>query len=178
MSKLPSKCLVDTNVPATANLSARSDQCSDVPDCCILESISQIENITRKGACLVVDHAGEIFEEYKNNLSLGGQPGVGDAFAKWVSDNQWNPGKVDRVQITKSGNSYEEFPHHDELNDFDPSDRKFVAVANVHPDKPLILQGTDSKWWGWNDALSEVEITVCFICREYIEAKYMEKIGG
>lgn len=175
MSELPSKCLVDTNVPKTANLAARPDPNSDVPDSCILASIHQIENIIKKDACLVVDATAEIFREYINNLSLKGQPGVGDAFAKWVNDHQWNPSKVDRVPITKSGNSYKEFPSHDGLNDFDPSDRKFVAVANAHPEKPPILQATDSKWWGWNDALAEVGITVHFLCREYIKAKYADK---
>ena len=178
MSKLPSKCLVDTNVPVTANLSVRPDLCADVPDSCILESIQQIKNVTKKDCFLVIDDAGEIFQEYRNNLSLRGQPGVGDAFAKWVSDHQYNSSKVDRVPITKNGSSYEEFPAHAGLNNFDPSDRKFVAVANAHPEKPLILQATDSKWWGWNDALAEVGITVCFLCREYIKAKYEDKIGA
>ena len=178
MSKLPSKCLVDTNVPKTANLAVQPDPDADIPDSCIRESIRHIKNITEKDCRLVIDDAGEIFREYRNNLSLKGQPGVGDAFAKWVNDHQWNPSKVDRVQITKSGDSYKEFPTHDKLNDFDPSDRKFVAVANAHPEKPPILQATDSKWWGWNDALAEVGVTVHFLCREYIEAKYAEKIGG
>jgi hypothetical protein len=60
---------------------------------------------------------------------------------------------------------------------FDNSDRKFVAVANAHPDKPEILQATDSKWWGWKDALAKVGITVSFMCPEYVRIKYEEKIG-
>ena len=177
MSKLPSKCLVDTNVPMIANLYERLNSYSDIPDSCISESRRQIENITEKDCCLVIDDAGEIFQEYINNLSRSskGQPGIGYAFVKWVNDHQWNPDKVDRIQVTKSGNSYKEFPPHNELNNFDPSDRKFVAVANAHPEKPPILQAVDSKWWGWNDALAEVGITVCFLCREYIKAKYEDK---
>ena len=171
-----SKCIVDTNVPVTANLSARPDPCSDVPDCCIRESVDQIENIIEEG-CLVIDDAGEIFQEYINNLSLRGQPGIGDAFAKWVNDYQFTPSKVDRVPITKNGDSYKEFPDHPDLNNFDRSDRKFVAVANTHPEKPPILQATDSKWWGWKDALDEHGITVVFLCREYVKAKYADKIG-
>jgi hypothetical protein len=81
------------------------------------------------------------------------------------------------VVITKVGDSYEEFPSHDGLNDFDRSDRKFVAVTNAHPDKPPILQATDSKWWGWKDALAEVGITAHFLCPEYAEDKYAEKMG-
>ena len=47
---------------------------------------------------------------------------------------------------------------------FDKSDQKFIAVAHAHPDKPVILQSSDSKWWGWKDALSEVGIDVQFLC--------------
>ena len=169
--------VMDTNVPMIANLSAHLNLYSDIPDSCIRESIRQIKNVTEKSYCLVIDDAGEIFREYRNNLSLKGQPGVGDAFAKWVNDHQWNTSKVDRVQITQNGSSYKEFPAHHELNDFDPSDRKFVAVANAHSEKPPILQATDSKWWGWNDALAEVGIIVHFLCPEYIETKYKEKMG-
>lgn len=169
--------VIDTNVPKIANLSSRSGSGSDIPDCCILESIRQIENVTEKDRCLVIDEGGEIFREYINNLSLSGRTGVGDSFVKWVHDHQYDPSKVNRVQITKTGSSYEEFPTHDKLKDFDIADRKFIAVANGHPKKPCILQATDSKWWGWNDALAEVGITVCFLCKEYIKAKYAEKMG-
>lgn len=170
--------VMDTNVPIIANLATQPDLDSDVPDCCIRECRLHIKKITEKGCRLVIDDAGEIFREYIHNLSSTGQPRIGYAFVKWVNDHQWNPSKVDRVQITQNGSSYEEFPAHHELNNFDPSDRKFVAVANAHSEKPPILQATDSKWWGWNDALAEVGITVHFLCREYIEAKYAEKIGA
>ena len=56
------------------------------------------------------------------------------------------------------------------------SDRKFVAVANAHPAKPPILQSTDSKWWGWKEALQEVGITVHFLCPEYVKTLSGEKI--
>ena len=176
MSSLPKKCLVDTNVPISANLATKPDQDSDVPDTCVLECIRQIQGITKNGG-LVVDDAGEFFSEYISNLSLSGQPGVGDTFAKWVHDNQWNTSKVTRVTITKNGDSYDEFPDHDGLIQFDNSDRKFIAVANTHPAKPPVLQATDSKWWGWKDTLKEVGITVQFLCSDYVASKYQEKFG-
>jgi hypothetical protein len=96
---------------------------------------------------------------------------------KWVHDHRWSLPATQRVAITKNGDSYDEFPKHNDLNGFDRSDRKFIAVANAHLDKPPILQATDSKWWGWKDALAEVGITVQFLCPEYVEAKYAEKMG-
>lgn len=168
-----SKWIVDTNVPVTANLSARPER-SDVPPSCISKSIDQIENIIKKG-CLVIDAAGEILQEYETYFSWSGQPGAGDAFFKWAHDNQGIPSKVALVPITKNGDSYKEFPDHLGLKDFDPSDRKFVAVANAHPEKPPILQAKDSKWHWWNEALAEVGITVNFLCPEDTEPKAANK---
>jgi len=177
MSNLPKKCIVDTNVPMTANLVTKPDPNSDAPDSCINKCIIAINSITQKGG-LVLDDNGEIFAEYIANLPLRGQPGVGYAFARWVHDNQWNAQKVDRVKITKNCASYDEFPGHDGLARFDNSDRKFIAVAYAHPEKPPVLQATDSKWWGWKDALNEVGITVHFLCPDYAMAKYAEKMGA
>lgn len=177
MSSFPKKCVVDTNVPMTANLATKSDQNSDAPDSCINECIIAINHITQKGV-LVLDDNGEIFAEYLANLPLRGQPGVGYAFMRWVHDNQWNIQKVDRIKVKKNGASYDEFPDHEGLAQFDNSDRKFIAVANAHSDKPPILQATDSKWWGWKDALDEVGITVHFLSPDYVETKYMKKMGA
>ena len=175
--KLPNKCLVDTNVPKTANLASQPDLKSDVPDRCVLACIEAIEHVMKKRG-LVIDAGGEIFDEYRQQLSMKGQPGVGDQFMKWVHDNQWSLPDVNRVAITQNGDSYDEFPVHEGLMNFDISDRKFVAAANAHPAKPSILQATDSKWWGWKDALMDIDITVHFLCPEYVKTKHAEKIGA
>ena len=96
---------------------------------------------------------------------------------KWVHDNRWSLHASHRVSITKNNDSYEEFPVHEGLDRFDRSDRKFVAAANAHPDKPPILQATDTKWWGWKNALAEVGISVDFICPLYVISKQTEKAG-
>ena len=135
---LPKKCLVDTNVPKTANLAIQPDPDSDVSDACVLACIEAVEHVIQKRA-LIIDAGDEIFDEYRQQLSMKGQPGMGDAFMKWVNDHRYNPEHCDRVAIKKNGDSYEEFPAHDDLNDFDRSDRKFIAVANAHADSPPIL---------------------------------------
>ena len=175
---LPRKCIVDTNVPKTANLATQPDPDSDVSDACVLACIEAVEHVIKKRG-LIIDTGDEIFDEYRQQLSMKGQPGVGDRFMKWVHDNRWSLPDAHRVTITRNGDSYDEFPTHDGLNNFDISDRKFVAAANAHADKPSpsILQATDSKWWGWKDALAEVGIAVQLLCPEYVEAKYAEKMG-
>lgn len=172
----PSKYVVDTNVPIIANHTFGTEKTDDISVQCILSCIEAIESVVRtKG--LVIDAAGEIFDEYRRNLSMSGQPGYGDAFMQWVFYEGPSLPESQRVTITKNGDSYNEFPQHDGLKNFDPSDRKFVAVANAHPDKPPIIEATDSKWWGWKQSLEEVGINIQFLCPEYIENKYSKKIG-
>lgn len=173
---LPKKCLVDTNVPINANL---ANDPAEIPDdliACIQNCVDAIDHVMKNGG-LVIDSGDEIYNEYLQHLCLSGQKGIGNAFMKWVHDNRWCLPDSDRVDITKNGESYNEFPDHDGLVNFDKSDRKFVAVAYAHSEKPPILQATDSKWWGWKDALGEVGIIVHFLCAEYVMTKHAKKIG-
>lgn len=169
------KFVVDTNVPKIANLSNDPVSITEDLSDCVTACIEMIEHIKEKGG-LVLDDGDEIYDEYRKQLNLSGQPGVGDGFLSWVHYNRHSFPSSDRIPITKNGYSYDEFPDHQDLADFDSSDRKFVAVANAHPDKPPILEATDSKWWGWKDALLESGITVNFLCPDYIKAKYRQKM--
>jgi hypothetical protein len=64
---------------------------------------------------------------------------VGDAFLKWVLTNRTNPKHCEQVRITQiAENDFAEFPRSQSLVGFDPSDRKFVAVALTHPQRPAI----------------------------------------
>lgn len=176
MNSLPSKCIVDTNVPVIANLAKDPMNIVDKLVDCVDACIKAVEHVTSGRGKLILDDENDIFDEYRKQLSMSGQPGIGDHFMKWVHDHQYHLPDEDRVSITKTGDSYEEFPDHDGLKEFDISDRKFIAVANAHPEKPPILQATDSKWWGWKDALNDVGIAVIFLCPDYVEQKYQEKM--
>ena len=174
-NKTTSLRIVDTNVPITANLATKPSEIpKELIDCvaACVEAISQVRN----NMTVVIDAGNEIFDEYVNNLDLSGQNGVGNAFLKWVHDNLWGWPEENRVVIHPDGNgSYREFPTHGGLVDFDPSDRKFIAVANAHIEKPPILQATDSKWWGWREALAESGVRVEFLCPQYVKSKYEKK---
>lgn len=165
---LPRKCIVDTNVPVIANEALNPD--SDKNADCILACVEAIEHVQNTVNCLILDAGDEIFTEYRRNLSLSGQPGAGDAFMRWVHDHRWSLPEANRVAIAKDGDSYMEFPNQDDLAKFDPSDRKFVAVANKHPCHPPILQAGDSKWWNFRDILENAGITVRFLCPEYVQS--------
>jgi hypothetical protein len=74
------------------------------------------------------------------------------------------------VKITPSDQAanFEEFPDDPELRDFDPDDRKFVAVALAHQCKPPILQTVDTGWWLLRDAFRRNEVRVEFLCEDDI----------
>ena len=178
MSSFPKKFVVDTNVPKTANYATDPENIpSDLKEC-VVECIAAIKKITERKDGLVLDSGGEIFGEYLRNLSMSGQPGVGNAFLKWVHNYQWSFPHEDHVPIIKEGDSYHEFPKSLDLSEFDRADKKFVAVANAHPAKPPIFQAADSKWWGWKDALAREGIAVSFLCPDYVEVLYKKKKRG
>ncbi|MEW6536442.1 MAG: hypothetical protein AB1454_12605 [Candidatus Auribacterota bacterium] len=168
------KCVVDTNVPVTANKATNPNSIPVNEASCVQKTVDAIVEITRKG-CVVIDSGYEIFNEYRSHLSLKGQPGLGDVFFKWIHDNIGNVANVCQVEITKHDNSYDEFPDDPDLCNFDISDRKFIAVANAHAEKPPILEATDSEWWGYRDILQRHGIKVKFLCPDYVEEKYNRK---
>ncbi len=66
------------------------------------------------------------------------------------------------------GASFDEFPTDPELNDFDADDRKFVAVALAHQQKPPILQAVDAAWWKIKDILLRNGVNIEFLCEDDI----------
>lgn len=174
MTALPLRCVIDTNVATTANAMN-----AGAPQDCVAASAKALQEVMRNGH-VFVDDGNRIIEEYRRNLSRKGQPGPGDEFLKWVLIHEWGGQRVTRVPITsKAGNDdeFEELPSPPDDTVYDPSDRKFLAVAAAHPGHPPILQSFDSKWWGWRAALAAIGITIHFLCAEAIEAKYEEKMG-
>ena len=157
--------VVDTNVAVVAN--GHSPQASAN---CVAICINRLERIIRGEEKLALDDKWIILGEYLRNLRSSGEPGAGDNFLRWVLANKNQ--RCDLVPITpidSSENEFEEFPDDPALADFDPDDRKFIAVAIAHPEKPLILQAVDSQWWDFRNALRENGIIVEFICEDDIQ---------
>ena len=157
--------IVDTNVAVVAN--GQSPQAS--PNC-VDTCINRVERIIRGEEKLVLDNRWIILSEYMRNLRSSGEPGAGDRFLLWLLRNKET--QCDLVSITPidgSDNTFEEFPDDPALDDFDPADRKFIAVACAHLERPPILQAVDSKWLDFDNAFRENGITVEFICQEDIQ---------
>lgn len=157
--------VVDTNVAMVA--SQRHDR-ADEP--CIHACIVRLDQIM-KGGGLILDEDGLILREYLNNLGLSGQPGAGEAFARWAFDNQFTDRTV-RVRITRRAGDgwrrFDEFPEVATLARFDPSDQKFAAVAIASGTNPKILNAVDSDWWEHRDALADAGVRVEFLCPHHM----------
>jgi hypothetical protein len=167
--------VVDTNVPIAANGGDK------IAADCTHSCVTALREVLEYRQRLAIDDDWRIIREYMRNLRSSGEPGVGDSFLKWVLTHKNNPERCDLVTITalnEAAGEFAEFPDGSGLTTFDPSDRKFVAVANAHAEKPTILQGLDSKWWGWRAALAAAGITVEFLCPALVSAAYERKFGS
>ncbi len=185
------KAIVDTNVLIAAN--ARN--CPQANPACVQRCVQLLQKIKIAGI-LVLDDAWLIIKEYKVEVSQTGQPGVGDAFLKWALVNQANPRHCERISITQESSEnlyasidlvnprhcerisitptdenyqFAEFPDDLALAKFDPSDRKFVAVALTHPDRPAIYNAVDSDWKIHQLALEKHGIQIEFLCPDCLK---------
>jgi hypothetical protein len=115
-----------------------------------------------------------ILDEYQVYNSHRGQPGLGDAFFKWLWDNQLVAEHCELVPITQRSDDpadYEEFPRDPGLEKFDRSDRKFVAVALASPSAPTILNALDRDWFEFRERLEHHGISLRFLCPEAMSAR-------
>ena len=153
--------VIDTNVAVVAN-----DRETDVSSHCVTACVDALLQI-RDQHCVLIDNLDLILDEYRVYLRPAGEPGAGDAFFKWLWDNQGNLNHCRRIEITPNASgSFDEFPTAPVLNAFDKSDRKFVAVALASGENPEILNACDSDWWLFQEALSAEGLTVTQLCPE------------
>jgi hypothetical protein len=157
--------VVDTNVLVVANGRAAQAGPGCVANC--VETLTQVQATGR----IVLDDRLLILSEYLANASLSGQPGLGDAFLKWVWEHQAVAECCETVAVKPRDGSFEEFPDTPELEGFDPSDRKFVAVAIASKNNPEVLNAVDSDWWDFRDVLTRNGVHVRFLCPEQFKRR-------
>lgn len=153
------KAVIDTNVLLVAN-----QQHKDISPACTAECVRNLMSIQQCGVT-VIDDGYRILREYQNKTHPNQPKGPGDVFLKWLLRNTSNPRHVEQVPITEiAKNEFLEFPDLALQPGFDAPDRKFVAVANAHPDKPPVWQAADCKWVDWWPALKAKGVLVEFLC--------------
>lgn len=162
--------VIDTNVLLVAN-GSHQDASDDCMKACIELLISQQEY-----GVTVIDDQFHLLTEYQKKTYPNQPRGVGDTFLKWLLRHKTNPARVNMVSITETmPDCFDEFPDKALSAKFDPPDRKFVAVANAHPEKPPVLQAADCKWLDWWPELADLGITVEFICPDDVCSFYAKK---
>jgi hypothetical protein len=152
--------VIDTNVLIVAN-NRESEQAS--PEC-VISCVRWLQRFEKSGI-LVIDSNWLILKEYRRKVNQSGQPGVGDAFLKWILINRTNPQHCELVKLNQiSEYEFEEFPQSESLKKFDPSDCKFVAVALTHSQNPAIAVAIDRGWNKHQEALTEHGVKIEFLC--------------
>lgn len=155
------RAVIDTNVLLVAN-----EQHEGVSPDCVAACVRRLKEMQANGIT-VIDDSFLILGEYQNKTQISPPKGVGDVFLKWLLRNLSNPQRVEQVTITElDETSFAEFPDAELQPKFDAPDRKFAAVANAHPGKPVILQAADCKWLDWWSALRAKGVEVDFLCPE------------
>lgn len=151
--------VVDTNVILVAN-----GQHPDVRMTCVAACAARLQEIVQNGR-VAIDDGYRILKEYQNKAEPYTGKRAGDAFLRWLMRNNANPQRCEQVSIVEHAErGFESFPEDDRLANFDPPDRKFVAVAAACSDKPPILQAADSKWLAWHAGLAAHGVKIEFLC--------------
>ena len=153
--------VVDINVAIVANGGVTTH--ADIQ--CQLSCVEKLESVVEENT-VAIDCTGLVMEEYQRHLSFSGQPGMGDAFFKHVFDFQYRGVSVARVPVTRSDDQqrgFEELPR----NTFDPSDRKFLAVAVVA--RAVVLNATDSDWEEQKPLMDSLGVEVDQLCPQYAQ---------
>ncbi len=157
--------IVDTNVLVVA--AKKPPQASPQ---CIINCVHKLQEI-EKHQILVIDNKWRILQEYQRQFYRDGQPTVKSEFLEWVLKNRNNPQRCEQVSITElSPNEFQEFPVDSALTGFDPSDRKFVAVALAHPAHPPIVNAVDSDWHDFENALLAHGLKIDFLCPDVLSS--------
>ena len=155
-----SRCVVDTNVAIVAN--GRSDPEDPRPPSitCRMAAVTFLIELERNGTVLV-DVEGAIQAEYRKHLNPSGAPGVGDRFYQAVLHSA--PRLVERVCLSKRHDSeYEDLPQALIDVGFDPSDRKFAALACK--EGVPVYNATDSDWIKDSVTLAAAGVQVKNLC--------------
>ena len=150
--------VVDTNVAIAAN-----GRQTHADERCQLACVEKLESVVAQDV-VAIDDGRAILAEYGKHLRFSGMPGMGDMFYKHVFNFMYLPDRVRMVTVTPSedlGRGFEELPE----NTFDPSDRKFLAVAVVA--NAVVLNATDSDWSEHGALMDKLGVEVSQLCPQH-----------
>lgn len=150
--------VVDTNVAVVANgRETHADRR------CQLSCVEKLESVVAREV-VAIDDGHAILSEYRQHLSPSGMPGVGDMFYKHILNHQYRDDRVRMVALTPSEDDRRGFDVLPE-NAFDPSDRKFLAVAVLA--RGIVLNATDSDWDEHDSLLEKLGVEIRQLCPQH-----------
>lgn len=155
------RVVIDTNVAIAAN--GRSTHASLA---CQIKCIEFVEVLTspKTKKRIVLDSLDLLLDEYKKHLNFRGQPGIGDAFYKYLHDHMYTGTMLEIVEITPNHDvktGFNELP----ANSIDKSDRKILATALVAG--ASIVNAMDNDWHEQREFLKQLGVNVIQICPEH-----------
>lgn len=154
------KVVIDTNVPIVANGSSMGSGGRGPSASCREATIRFLMQIRKSGRVLL-DQEGAVQAEYRRHLNPSGQPGVGDRFYQEVLNS--SPNRVERIDLAKRADGeYLDLPQALIDANFDPSDRKFAALAK-RTGAP-VANAVDSDWHHHQQILAANGIRVDYLC--------------
>lgn len=149
--------IIDTNVAVVANM-----QNEHVVSSCIDACISLIASIPGNHR-IVIDESDQVRTEYAGALAMGKPFQLGAQFLVHVLRHQFDSKHVLRLALDQlEDGSFADFPTSPGLATFDPSDRKFVALA-VRSGVP-VTNAVDSDWADSAQDLEAAGVVVNFLC--------------
>ena len=152
------RIVVDTNVLIVAN--GRDDTPADLK--CERTCIEMLEGATKGKRIVLLDASELIMDEYEVYCSYSGKPGFGNKFFKFLLDHRHSAKKVIHIPIQKTPDEDGGFANLPP-NDFDPNDRKFLAVAKAGDGR--VVNATDSDWSEHDAFIKSMGVQVIELCR-------------
>jgi len=153
--------IIDTNVFVAAN--GGTDQLSedDINRCKSFVALLFSKTI------ISIDAKSEIFSEYFRYMNRSGQPGIGDAYVKYLWDRQCDKTVCELVDISKNKNGvYKQLKGKEDLICFDPNDLKFIAVYLGSKFNTTICNASDRDWEENKSLLAKYNINVLEVLQE------------
>lgn len=168
------KIIMDTNVAAKA--ATPQEECKPEEWNMQEQCIEFIREFTKNiDSQLVLDFDYEIIKEYRNRIP--DNTPIGKIFWRWFNSYI---GKIPFENMAKlekdADGNYIMFPLEKRTEEFDKSDRKFVALARTHNEHPPIIEAADGKWLGFKDVFSEYGVHIEFLDNAYAEMMYDRKV--
>lgn len=162
--------VIDTNVILLAG--TRVGEITNEQLTCFEGCIRFLNEMMNCKDSVLIDDEGKILQEYKYAFKVNEYPNMATSFFEYAM------GHVIFAHLNEIGeNVFEQYPNDITLKEFDPPDRKFIALSYVYEQSVPIVEATDDKWWGIKELLRKYGVEVIFIDEDYIKTKYQKKMG-